>query len=100
MSDKFIWGVHLIGVAASLRDPNFTGEVYLDEAYDTEEEARNRAFSLKGTISVKTNIGFMKINFPNIIGARVVKSKVLEVSKPTKSTSVLTLPKDKMLTIN
>lgn len=83
MTNKFIWGVHLIGVAASLRDPNFTGEVYLDEAYDTEEEARNRAFSLKGTISVKTNIGFMKINFPNIIGARVVKAVATEAPKPS-----------------
>lgn len=83
MTDRFIWGVHLIGVAASLRDPNLKGEVFLDEAYDTEEEARQRVLSLKGIINVKTNIGFMKINFPNIVGARVVMSKVTETPKPS-----------------
>lgn len=83
MSDKFIWGVHLIGVAASLRDPNLKTEVFLDESFDTEEEARNRLLSLKGIISVKTNIGYMKINFTNIIGARVVKAVVTETPKPS-----------------
>lgn len=83
MTDKFIWGVHLIGVAASLRDPNLKGEVFLDETFNSEEEARQRLLSLKGIISVRTNIGFMKINFSNIIGARVVMSKVTETPKPS-----------------
>lgn len=100
MSSKTIWGVHLVGLAAALRDPGITSEIFLDEKYDTEEDAYKRMLALKGAVSVRTNYGFMKINFNNIIGARVVKAIAQIEEEPTVAPKILQFPKNKMLTIN
>lgn len=94
--EKYIYGVHLIGVAQMLRDPGVKNEVFLDEKYDTEEEARKRMLSLKGAIDVRTNYGYMRINFNNIVGSRVVRLRI-ETDATPKVKSNLMLPNGRIL---